>query len=89
VACTFRKEFDAVFIFSQDQDLSEAVREIKDMAKHQGMHIKVYSVFPTSDSASALKGLAGAIPVPMDKAFYDSCLDPRDYRPAKFRPPAA
>lgn len=84
VACARRKEFDVAIIFSQDQDLAEAVLELFDIAKVQGRAIKIISAFP--ENKFALRGIDRAEWFRMDKSFYDSCLDPRDYRPAKFRP---
>jgi len=86
VASARRKEFDVAIIFSQDQDLSEAVVELKDIAKTQGRYIKIVSAYPLSVNASTKRGINGADWFHIDKAFYDACLDPRDYRPAKFRP---
>lgn len=74
-----------MFIFSQDQDLSEVVHEIKEIAKQQERYIKIYSVYPVSPRASVQRGIDGAIWIKMDKALYDACLDPKDYRPAKFQ----
>jgi uncharacterized LabA/DUF88 family protein len=86
VSCARRKEFDVAIIFSQDQDLSEAAIELKDIAKAQGRTIKIVSAFPVSETASTARGIDRTDWFPMDKAFYDACIDPRDYRPAKFKP---
>jgi hypothetical protein len=85
IACARRKEFDVAIIFSQDQDLAEAAIELKDIAKTQGRHIRIVSAYPTSPSASTGRGIDKTDWFKMDKDFYDSCLDPRDYRPAKFK----
>src|SRR5258708_16633155 len=86
VTCARRKEFDAAIIFSQDQDLGEAVLEVWSIAKEQGRSLEIFSAFPTSDLAISLRGIATPTCFPMDKAFYDTCIERRDYRPAKFRP---
>lgn len=86
VACARRKEFDAAIIFSQDQDLGEAVLEVRSIAKEQGRSVEIVSAFPTSGLATSSRGIDKTTWFPMDKAFYDACIDPRDYRPAKFRP---
>lgn len=85
VRCTRKKEFDVAIIFSQDQDLSEAVTEAKEIAKEQGRAIRIVSAFPKSVVASSPRGIDRTDWFPFDKAFYDTCLDPRDYRPAKFQ----
>lgn len=85
VRCTRKKEFDAAIIFSQDQDLYEAVAEVRDIAQEQGRRIQIISAFPESETASTKRGIDKTDWFPFDKAFYDACLDPRDYRPAKFR----
>ena len=86
VSCTRRKEFDAAIIFSQDQDLGEAVSEIRDIAKEHGRTIKIISAFPESSLATSSRGIDKTDWFRFDQSFYDTCIDPRDYRPAKFRP---
>ncbi|MGC2047028.1 MAG: hypothetical protein WA635_00235, partial [Gallionella sp.] len=81
-----RKEFDVAIIFSQDQDLTEAVNEVKDIAKEQGRAIQIFSAFPDSGISSSSRGIDKTNWFRFDKAFYDACIDPRDYRPAKFQP---
>jgi len=85
VRCTRKKEFDVAIIFSQDQDLAEAVAEVKEIAKEQGRSIKICSAYPKSLIASSSRGIDRTDWITFDKAFYDACLDPRDYRPAKFQ----
>ena len=80
VACTRRKEFDAAIIFSQDQDLSEAVAEIKDIAKEQNRFIEIISAYPESSQATSSRGIDKAKWFQFNQDFYDSCIDPRDYR---------
>lgn len=86
VRCTRKKEFDVAIIFSQDQDLIEAVKEIRDIAGEQGRVIRIISAFPESTIASAARGIDKTEWFKFDKAFYDACIDPRDHRPAKFQP---
>jgi uncharacterized LabA/DUF88 family protein len=86
VGCARRNEFDVAVIFSQDQDLSEAAIEVKDIAKVQGRNIRIVSAFPSSASASTGRGIDKTDWFRIEKDFYDACLDPRDYRPAKFKP---
>lgn len=84
VACARRKEFDVAIIFSQDQDLAEAVVELKDIARVQGRTIKIVSAFPENKFAS--RGIDKTDWFPMAMSFYEACLDERDYRPPQFRP---
>lgn len=86
VSCTRKKEFDVAIIFSQDQDLAEAVKEVKSIAKEQGRFVKIVSAFPESEIASVGRGIDKTEWFKFDKSFYDECLDPRDYRPVKFQP---
>lgn len=86
VHCTRKKEFDVAIIFSQDQDLAEAVAEVKEISREQGRSIKIVSAFPESLSATSSRGIDKTDWFRFDKSFYDSCLDPHDYRPVKFQP---
>jgi uncharacterized LabA/DUF88 family protein len=73
-------QLDVAIIFSQDQDLSELAEEVQEIASTAARWIKVMSAFPSSDTASARRGIDKTDWFAMDKAFYDACLDPRDYR---------
>lgn len=73
-------ELDVALIFSQDQDLAEVVREIRDISEKQGRWLKVVSAYPDSPSATVDRGIRDSDWFPMDQAFYEQCLDPRDYR---------
>jgi uncharacterized LabA/DUF88 family protein len=74
-------QYDVALIFSQDQDLAEVVEDVVEIAKSQQRWIKVACAFPSSAQATATRGIDRAEWVPMDRTFYDACLDPRDYRP--------
>ena len=74
-------QLDVALLFSQDQDFSEVADEIRDIAKEQGRWIKMASAYPSSRSASNKRGVNKTDWIPIDRATYDSCLDPRDYRP--------
>jgi len=73
-------KYDAAIVFSQDQDLAEAVADVKDHSARLKLGIKVYSVFPSGPSASSKWNIRGTIPFPIDRSFYDACIDPSDYR---------
>lgn len=70
--------YDVALIFSQDQDLSEAVDEVIALAKSQSREIKVASAYP--DGTSNNRGINKTDWIRIDRATYDKCIDPRDYR---------
>lgn len=74
-------QFDVALIFSQDGDLAELVGEIRDISAAADRWLKIACVFPVSPTATARRGIDGTDWFPMDKTFYDNCLDPNDYRP--------
>jgi hypothetical protein len=76
-------QLDVAVIFSQDQDLSEAAAEVREIARSQGRWVKVVSAFPVSPKATVSRGIDRTDWFRIDQALYDSCLDPRDYRPKK------
>ena len=79
---------DVAVVFSQDQDLAEAVKEIKSIARDAGRWTKAVSAFPAGPAATAKRGIDGAEWYRLEQPFYDACLDGRDYRPkSRRRPP--
>jgi uncharacterized LabA/DUF88 family protein len=76
-----RNQFDVALIFSQDQDLSELASLIRLVAGFQNRWIKIASAFPDSAAAANRRGINHTDWCPIDKATYDACIDPRDYRP--------
>ena len=81
-----RNAFDVALIISQDQDLSEVADEIRVIAKEQDRWIKTASVFPASPTTKNPRGIYRTDWIKIDRATYDACLDPRDYRPKKKMP---
>ena len=79
-------QLDIAVISSQDQDLAELVREVNEIARDTDRWIKVASVYPAGPAATSGRGVDGAEWYPMDRAFYDACLDPRAYRPRRPAP---
>ena len=77
------KEFDVALIFSQDQDLKEVVDEVRAVADEQGRWMQVASAFPCSPTTANRRGIRGALWIKIDRAVYDTCIDPADYRPKK------
>lgn len=72
--------YDIAVIFSQDQDLSEVVDEVKTISSEQGRLIKVLSAFPVSPTSRNLRGIKNTEWIKIDKQAYDTCIDPTDYR---------
>ncbi|MBI2928304.1 MAG: NYN domain-containing protein [Verrucomicrobia bacterium] len=80
VSLAHRNAFDVAVIFSQDQDLSEVAEEIRVIAKEQDRWLKIASAFPVSPVPHNRRGINGTDWIKIDRATYDACLDPRDYR---------
>jgi uncharacterized LabA/DUF88 family protein len=76
-----RNQFDVALIFSQDQDLSELASLIRLVAGFQNRWIKIASAYPDSASEANRRGINRTDWCPIDRAMYDSSIDPRDYRP--------
>jgi uncharacterized LabA/DUF88 family protein len=79
-------DYDVALIFSQDQDLSEAVQDVKKIAMLQNRWIKPACAFPTSPTVQKTRGINGTDWIRIDRATYDTCIDPNDYRPKKAAP---
>ncbi len=77
----FARAFDVAIIFSLDQDLSEVARDIRAIGQDQGRHLRVASAFPWAGIAAPFP-IGSTFGIPIDRATYDACIDPRDYRPA-------
>lgn len=78
-----RQEYDVALIFSQDQDLTEVAKEIRVIGEEQGRFIRIASAFPRSPASRNKRGIDKTDWIPIDRAMYDACLDPRDYRPKR------
>lgn len=77
-----RRVYDVALIFSQDQDLSEVAKEIRVIALEQNRWIKIASAFPCVLNPGN-RGINLTDWIRIDKATYDLCIDPRDYRPQR------
>jgi len=75
------RHYDVAVIVSQDQDLTEAVEEVKLIARMQNRWVRLASAFPVSPAALNQRGLDKTDWIKITRADYDACLDPRDYRP--------
>jgi len=76
-----RNAYDVALVFCRDQDLSEVADEIRLIASEQGRWLKMASAYPFSPAVRNVKGINKTDWVKIDRAMYDSCIDPRDYRP--------
>jgi hypothetical protein len=74
-----RRAFDVALIFSQDQDLSEVAREIREIAREQDRWVKVASAFPFSAACRSRRGIDRTDWIRIERTDYDACLDRRDY----------
>ncbi len=81
VRAALRREYDVALIFSQDQDLSEVADEIREIANDQGHWIKIACAFPASPTYKNTRGINSTDWIRIDRATYDACLDPNDYKP--------
>ena len=75
--------YDVGLIFSQDQDLSEVADEVRDIAQREGRWIKIACAYPFSPLLRNKRGINGTDWIKMERALYDACLDPADYRKKK------
>jgi len=73
--------YDVAIVFSQDQDFAEVASEIRTIAREQDRWIKLACAFPISPTAHNRRGINNTDWIRIDRATYDRCLDPRDYRP--------
>lgn len=85
VGAMLENSLDVALVFSQDQDLSEVADEVRAIARKQDRWIKMASAFPVSPTSRNTRGINGTDWIRIERAVYDQCLDPRDYRP---KPPA-
>jgi len=86
VAAAYHQRAEVILVFSQDQDLSEVADEVRAIARDQKRWLKIASAFPSSPTSTNRRGINSTDWIRLDRALYDSCIDPRDYRP---QPPPA
>ncbi|MCP3902735.1 MAG: NYN domain-containing protein [Planctomycetes bacterium] len=73
-------DYDVALLFTQDQDLSEVADEIRAMSRSQRRWIKIACAFPVSPTSRNRRGVNGTDWIKLERAAYDSCIDPRDHR---------
>ena len=76
-------QYDVAIIFSQDQDLTEAVEEVREISVRDSRWIKLACAFPFSPAMRNKRGINSTDWVKLDRKIYDACLDPYDYRKKK------
>lgn len=83
VSMALEGSYDVAIIMSQDQDLSEAAKDVKTITSQRKPPLRLVSAYPWRDGHYANmndKGINGTDWVKIDRASYDACLDPYDYR---------
>ncbi len=83
VQATHERRFDVAITVSQDSDFGPAVGLAKQIAASQNRTLSFESAFPFHRGRVSPRGVPGTTWVHIDRAMYDDCLDPRDYRPAR------
>jgi len=83
IGMAYQQAADVLLVFSQDQDLSEVADEIRDIATQQDRWLKIACAFPVSPATNNRRGINGTDWIKIDRTMYDTCLDPRDYRPRR------
>lgn len=83
VRCVRQNLCDVAVVFSQDEDLSEVADEVRAIVREQGRWAKIASVFPNSPTRHYRRGVNKTDWIQIDRATYDACLDPADYRPRR------
>lgn len=81
VRCALDGQFEVGVIYSQDQDLSEVVSDIKHIANAAGKDLKLACAYPYGPNASSKRGIDKIEWIKIEQHDYDQCLDPKDYRP--------
>lgn len=76
----YRRHYDVAILFSQDQDLSEVAKEIRQVGREQKRWIKLACAFPFSAASRYRRGVDATDWIKIDRTTYDQRLDPRDYR---------
>ena len=80
VRATYEQRYDVAIIVSQDADFGPAIRLAKEIAQSQRRMLVYESSYPVGLGSVSRRGVPGTIWVPIDRATYDACYDPKDYR---------
>ncbi len=82
VSLARQNAYDVALVFSQDQDLAEVAEEIRAISREHNRWIHIASAFPVAPKQNT-RGIQKTDWTPFDKVLYDSCIDPKDYRPKR------
>ena len=77
---------DVALVFTQDQDFTEVADDVRLIAQSQRRWFRIASAFPYSPTTKNRRGIDRTDWIQIDRATYDACLDPRDYRQRRRRP---
>lgn len=77
--------YDIALVFSQDLDLTEAVDAVRTISKENGKWVRLECAYPYSVEQRDIKGIDRTDWIEIPKDLYDSCIDPKDYRPTQIR----
>ncbi len=72
--------YDVALIFSQDQDLTEAVQEIRSISRSMNRWIKCACAYPFSSTTKNKRGINNTDWIRIGRDVYDACLDQLDHR---------
>lgn len=78
---------NVLLVFSQDQDLTEAVEEVKLISRASKANIRVACAYPVGLTSKNTRGIEKTDWIMIDKTMYDACIDPNDYRTRQGPPP--
>ena len=70
IRMALKNEYDVALIFSQDQDLSEVVSEIHDIAKETKRWINVACAYPFSQQSKNKRGINGSDWIQISRIMY-------------------
>jgi hypothetical protein len=80
IQLTYEGAYDVAIIVSQDWDFGSAVRLARSIARDRNHTLTFESAFPYEAGKINPRGVPGCTWLHIDKATYDTCFDPRDYR---------
>jgi len=72
-------------LFSQDQDFRELADEVRAISQRQRRWVKIACAFPAAAGRQDERGVDHTDWITFDRAVYEACRDPRDYRPRSDR----
>ncbi len=75
--------YEVALVFSQDQDLSEAVQDVKKISVLQNRWIKCACALSVSPMVPKTRGINATDWIRIDRPSYDACINTNDCRPKK------